>query len=82
MKILRRINLSAAVIVLICFFLSWVQVSCAGARDTMGGLDLARNGHGLLWFVPVLMVALVLSTILRRDKSQTRLSRLRALCVV
>jgi hypothetical protein len=72
MKILRRINLSAAVIVLICFFLPWVQVSCAGARDTMGGLDLARNGHGLLWFVPVLMVALVLSTILRARQEPNR----------
>lgn len=60
MNILRRINLSAAIIVLICFFLPWVQVSCAGARDTLSGLDLARNGHTALWFIPVLMGALVL----------------------
>jgi hypothetical protein len=72
MKTLRSINVSAAVIVLMCFFMPWVQVSCAGARDTLGGLDLARNGHGLLWFVPVLMVVLVLSTTLRVRPERNR----------
>lgn len=65
MKILRTTNVSAAVIALICFFMPWVQVSCAGARDTLSGFDLARNGHGLLWFVPLLLGALVLSTVFR-----------------
>jgi hypothetical protein len=51
MKILHNINLSAALIVLICFFLPWVQVSCAGARDTLNGLDLARKSHASLWFL-------------------------------
>ena len=59
MNLLRRINLSAAIIVLVCFFLPWVQVSCAGARDTVSGLDLARDGHTLLWLIPLLMVASV-----------------------
>jgi len=54
-KGLRQINTSAAIIVLVYFFLPWVQVSCGGAKDTMGGLDLARDGQGLLWFIPVLM---------------------------
>ena len=71
-KILRQINTSAAIIVLVCFFLPWVQVSCAGSKDTMSGLDLARDGQGLLWFIPVLMGALILSAIvrIRREQSQ------------
>jgi hypothetical protein len=64
-NMLRRINLSATIIVLICFFLPWVQVSCAGARDTLTGLDLARNGHSALWFIPVLMGALILLAVIR-----------------
>ena len=60
MNILRRINISAAAIALICFFLPWVQVSCAGAKDTMSGLDLARDGQNLLWFAPLLMGGVVL----------------------
>ena len=70
-KILRQINTSATIIVLVCFFLPWIQVSCAGSKDTMSGLDLARDGHGLLWFVPVLVVALILSAIvgIRRDQN-------------
>jgi len=71
-KILRQINTSAAVIVLVCFFLPWVQVSCAGSKDTMSGLDLARDGQGLLWFVPVLMGALILSAIVRVRREQNK----------
>jgi len=81
MKILRQINTSAAVIVLVCFFLPWVQVSCAGSKETMSGLDLARDGHGLLWFVPVLMGALILSAIVRIRREQNRVFALAsALC--
>src|SRR5947207_9161915 len=72
MKILRQINTSASIIVLVCFFLSWVQISCAGSKDTMSGLDLARDGHGLLWFVPVLMGALILSAIVRIRREQNK----------
>ena len=71
-KILRQINTSGAIIVLVCFFLPWVQVSCAGAKDTMSGLDLARDGHGFLWFVPVLMGALILSAIVRIRREQNK----------
>ena len=71
-KILRQINTSGAIIVLVCFFLPWVQVSCAGAKDTMSGLDLARDGHGLLWFVPVLMGVLILSAIVRIRREQNK----------
>jgi len=72
LRFLRRINTSAAIIVLVCFFLPWVQVSCAGAKDTLSGLDLARDGQGLLWFVPGLMVALVLSAIIRIKREEHR----------
>src|SRR5438128_11285236 len=71
-KILRQINTSAAIIVLVCFFLPWVQVSCAGSKDTMSGLDLAREGQGLLWFIPVLMGALILSVIVRIRREQNK----------
>jgi len=63
---LRRINISAALIVVICFFLPWEQVSCGGAKDTLSGLDLARQDQILLWLVPLLMLAVVVVGILRR----------------
>lgn len=59
MGILRRINLSLAVFVVICFFLPWIQVSCGGAHDTESGLDLARGGERLLWLIPLLMMMVV-----------------------
>ena len=65
---LRRINLSAAIIVLVCFFLPWEQVSCGGARDTLTGMDLARD-QAALWLVPLaMMVAIVIGlSILRKQ---------------
>lgn len=69
---LRRINLSAAIIVLICFFLPWEQVSCGGARDSLTGFDLARHDHISLWLIPLLMLAVLVVGLLRRraEKSQ------------
>ena len=55
---LRRINLSAAIIVLVCFFLPWEQVSCGGARNTLTGMDLTRD-HPALWLVPLAMAVAV-----------------------
>ena len=68
----RRINLAAAIIVLVCFFLPWVQVSCAGAQDSLTGLDLARHDDTLLWLIPLLMVAALVLGLLRarREKPQ------------
>jgi hypothetical protein len=63
---LRRINISAALIVLICFFLPWEQVSCGGARDSLSGFDLARHDQLLLWLVPLLMLAVIVVAVLRR----------------
>ena len=62
---LRRINLSAAIIVLICFFLPWVQVSCAGSKETLSGLDLARQDDPLLWLIPLLTCAVLVFVLLR-----------------
>jgi predicted Co/Zn/Cd cation transporter (cation efflux family) len=61
----RRINISAAVIVLICFFLPWVQVSCGGASDSLSGMNLARDGQTLLWLVPLLMLGVIIVGLLR-----------------
>src|SRR5437588_48962 len=69
---LRRINISAAVIVLICFFLPWVQVSCGGAMHALSGYDLARDERTLLWLVPILMLAMVTSGLLRAWKERRR----------
>ena len=57
---LRRINLSAAIIVLVCFFLPWEQVSCGGARDTLTGMDLARD-HFVLWLLPLAMAVAIMN---------------------
>lgn len=63
---LRRINISAALIVLVCFFLPWEQVSCAGAKDSLSGLDLARHDQMLLWLVPLMMLVVIVVGVLRR----------------
>jgi hypothetical protein len=63
---MRRINLSAAAIVLVCFFLPWVQMSCGGASDTLSGFDLARQDSTLLWLIPLLTAAVLILGLLRR----------------
>src|SRR5215831_10771741 len=72
-QMFRRINISAALIALICFFLPWEQVSCGGARDSLSGLDLARHDYSLLWLVPLLMVAVFVVAFLRRRGEAQRL---------
>jgi len=68
---LRKVNLSAAAIVLVCFFLPWEQVSCGGARDTLSGLDLARHEEALLWLVPTLMLVVLVAGLLRAWREQS-----------
>jgi hypothetical protein len=60
---IRKFTASAALIVLVCFFLPWVQVSCGGAHDTSSGVGLARAGELSLWLLPVLMLAVILFAI-------------------
>lgn len=69
---LKRVNFSAAVIVLICFFLPWIQVSCGGASDTLSGFSLARDEHPLLWLVPILMLAVLGVGLLRTWQEQPK----------
>jgi hypothetical protein len=68
---IRRVNLSAALIVIVCFFLPWVQVSCGGASDTLSGFDLAREENALLWLVPLLMLAVLTVGLVRATKERT-----------
>ena len=56
---LQKISISAALIVLLCFFLPWLEVSCGGARDALSGVDLARDSRYELWLIPVLMLAVI-----------------------
>jgi hypothetical protein len=55
----RRTTLGAALCVLICFFLPWVQVSCLGMKDSESGFDLARDDDRALWLVPILMIVML-----------------------
>lgn len=55
----RKLTVALALIVLICFFLPWVQVSCGGVHDTSTGVDLARGGDNGLWLIPLLMVVVI-----------------------
>ena len=70
---LRRINLSAAIAVLVCFFLPWIQVSCAGAKDNLSGLDQARQDDALLWLVPLLMSAVLVFALVRMRAASPQL---------
>jgi asparagine N-glycosylation enzyme membrane subunit Stt3 len=71
---LRPINISAAVIVLICFFLPWVQVSCGGTSDSLSGMNLAQDGQTLLWLVPILMLAVITVGLLRARKERPKVA--------
>jgi len=54
-----KVTVSLAIILLVCFFLPWVQVSCGGEKDTATGLDLARDGERALWLIPLLTIVLI-----------------------
>ena len=43
---------------LVCFFLPWEQVSCGGAKDTLTGMDVARD-HLTLWLVALVMAVVI-----------------------
>jgi hypothetical protein len=72
----RRVTLSMALIVLVCFFLPWVQVSCGASRDTLSGIDLAREGHNALWFIPIMMIVVIFISIARAWKERHEISAL------
>jgi len=61
----RRTTIALTLIVLICFFLPWVQVSCGSSSSRLTGLDLARDGHNSLWLIPLLMLVILLLAVAR-----------------
>ena len=70
----KRITASLAAIVLICFFLPWVQLSCGSSVDRLSGVDLARDGHSALWLIPVLMITVLFLSITRSWKERRGVS--------
>ena len=65
MNAVRRITLSAAGFVLICFFLPWLQVSCLTVRDSASGFKLARQDNQVLWLIPLFMLLILLTGLAR-----------------
>jgi len=70
----RRTTISLALIVLICFFLPWVQLSCGTSQDRLSGVDLARDGHIELWIIPLLMLAVLFLALARRWREKREIS--------
>lgn len=72
----RRVTTSVALIALICFFLPWVQLSCGTSENRLSGIDLARNGRGGLWLIPLLMLIVLSFGIVRAWKDKREISAL------
>src|SRR5258708_30510344 len=70
----RRITVTLALIVLICFFLPWVQLSCGASTSRLSGVDLARDGHNSLWLIPLLMLAILFVGIARAWRERRGIS--------
>jgi hypothetical protein len=68
----KRATTSLALIVLICFFLPWVQLSCGTSENRLSGVDLARDAHSGLYLIPFLMLAILFLGIARawRDRRE------------
>ena len=72
----RRLTTSLALVVLICFCLPWVQLSCGASESRLSGVDLARDGHSGLWLIPFLMLLLLFLGITRTWKDARGISAL------
>lgn len=72
----RRGTISLALIVFICFFLPWVQLSCGKSESRLSGVDLARDGHGELWLIPFLMLVMLVIATARTWKDKREISAL------
>lgn len=70
----RGATTSLAVIILICFFLPWVQLSCGTSENRLSGVDLARDGHSGLYLIPFLMLAVLFFGIVRAWKDRREVS--------
>lgn len=69
----RRATTTAALIVLVCFFLPWIQVSCGATRDTASGVDLAWDGSHGLWLIPLFMLALLFFGVIKTRNERREL---------
>ena len=72
----RRTTITLALIVFICFFLPWVQVSCGSSTSRLTGVDLARDGHNSLWLIPLLMLVVLVVAVSRVWKERRQISAL------
>ena len=72
----RRITITLALIVFICFFLPWVQVSCGSSTSRLTAVDLARDGHNSLWLIPLLMLVVLVVAVSRAWKERRQISAL------
>jgi hypothetical protein len=72
----RRSTIVLALIVLICFFLPWVQVSCGASSSRLSAVDIARDGHNSLWLILPLMLAVLLVGVLRAWRERREISAL------
>jgi hypothetical protein len=72
----RRTTISLALIVVICFFLPWVQVSCGSSSSRLSGVDLARDGHNSLWLILLLMCAVLLVAVTRAWQNRRQVAAL------
>lgn len=67
----RRVSLSLAAFVIICFCLPWVELSCMGLQDSASGLDLAHTSSLLLWLIPLSMLAVIILGLWRSMRENT-----------
>lgn len=72
----RRTTITLALIVFICFFLPWVQVSCGSSSSRLSGVELARDGHISLWLIPLLMLAVLIVALARAWQERRQISAL------
>ena len=72
----RRVTTSVALIALICFFLPWVQLSCGTSENRLSGVDLARDGRGGLYLIPLLLLIVLFFSIVRGWKEKREISAL------
>jgi hypothetical protein len=73
----RRTTITLALIVFICFFLPWVQVSCGSSTSRLSAVDLARDGgHSSLWLIPLLMLTILLVAVARFWRERRQISAL------
>jgi hypothetical protein len=56
----KRVSLSLAAFVLICFFLPWVQAGCGTLKDSISGFEIARETDSLLWLIPAFMILIII----------------------